>query len=167
MAQGRLRDRARSVPWTSVHWDDETARSHSTETILPCMGMGDILNLSAWLAGQPELFQQISGGLQQEAAFASQASASPGHSLQQSPWAAPPMGKHGSIWSSTPSERCSPKSCPVFWGCCSERDSSAPFGIGQPALSVSDGWRGTIMRRLPSAASQASVWCMLTSRPSA
>ena len=65
---------------------------------------------SAHCAGQPELYQQGSGGLRQEALVASQASASPGHALQQSsPWAASPLGKlgtHGSIWSSMPSERC-------------------------------------------------------------
>ena len=62
-------------------------------------------------AGQPELYQQGSGGLRQDAMFASQASASPGPVLHQSsPWAASPLGNlgtHGSIWSSMPSERCS------------------------------------------------------------
>ena len=61
----------------------------------------------AWLpAGQGEYFQQHPKAMRQDAAYASQASASPGQPLQpQNSWDASPMGHHGSIWSSTPSER--------------------------------------------------------------
>lgn len=59
------------------------------------------------IAGQPELFLQTLGPLRQDTAFGSQASASPRQPLQQeASWGASPLGNHGSIWSSTPCERC-------------------------------------------------------------
>ena len=64
-------------------------------------------------AGQPELYHHSPAPMRQDTSFASQASASPAQALQQqSSWGASPLGNHGSIWSSTPSERYTSKHGP-------------------------------------------------------
>ena len=86
-------------------------------------------------AGQQDLYHQSSTPMRQDTAFTSQASASPAQALQQqSSWGASPLGNHGSIWSSTPSERCTSMHGPEVYAASGESIELGVLDAMSPSL---------------------------------